>query len=163
MPYLSGFSGKSLFMDPDMIVTGDICELIDMADPAEAPVHVMKDQPRFEWPSVMVFNNGCCKALTPGYVDNEENGMFDFAWSGRDGGKIGSFPAEWNHCIGYQEPKKAKLYHYTQGIPCWPETMGIEDEPWQQTFRDAVSTVSWQELMGGSIHAEAVMKRVNQS
>ena len=138
-------------MDPDMIVEGDVCELIDLA---EAPVSVVKNQPRFEWPSMMLFSCDQCTKLTPKFVSDDSNALFDFAWADL----VGNLPPEWNHCIGYQEPKEARLYHYTMGIPCWPETDGIEDEPWKRAYFEGNSTVSWEELMGGSVHADAVRK-----
>lgn len=146
-----------MFMDPDMIVTGDVCELIDSCG-CDAAVHVVKDQPKFEWASMMVFCNARCRTLTPEYVQDEANPMFDMAWSNAEG-DIGR---EWNHCIGYAESEaEPKLHHYTQGIPCWPETKGVEDGPWHQAFQEANSTVSWRELMGDSIHAQPVMERLS--
>lgn len=155
VPYLSGFEGVSVFMDPDMVVGGDIYELDGLVRNG-APVHVVKDQPRFEWPSMMVFNNAKCTDLTPEYVDDESNSLFDFGWAD----EIGDLPSEWNYCIGYAAQKDAKLYHYTQGIPCWPETADLEPEHWDKEFKMANSTVSWKELMGNSIHAEPVISRM---
>lgn len=159
VPYLTDFQGKSMFMDPDMIVTGDVCELLDNVDIAEASVFVVKDQPQFEWPSMMVFSGPKSRYLTPEYVQNEENALFDMKWAL----SVGELDPEWNHCITYQEPKEAKLYHYTAGLPIWPETTGIapEEAVFNQYFRDAVSSVGWQELMGNSVHAEHLRKLRN--
>ena len=63
VPYLCGFKGKALFLDADMVVTGDISELFEQ-DELYA-VAVQQDQPKFEWPSVMFFNCGACIRLTP--------------------------------------------------------------------------------------------------
>lgn len=147
-----------------MIVTGDICELLDMADPISGAVQVMKEQPEFEWPSVMLFNNTRCKKLTPEYVDNPDNVMFDFAWTdGQIRPEIGEIPPEWNYCIGYSErPESVKLWHYTQGLPVWPETDGVESHAFWNHFHDSISTVTWKELMGNSVHAEPVMRRLNE-
>lgn len=145
-----------MFMDPDMIVTGDVCQLMDDYG-CDASVHVVKDQPRFEWASMMVFCNARCRKLTPEYVDDENNVLMDFEWSNN----TSSIDKAWNYCVGYEEkPEKAHLYHYTQGIPCWPETAGVEPDPWVNTFKEANSSVSWAELMGPSIHAEPVMERL---
>src|SRR6185295_15933969 len=64
VPYLCGFRGKALFLDADMIVTGDIADLFEIADHASS-VLVNKDQDRFEWASAMLFNCDHCKKLTP--------------------------------------------------------------------------------------------------
>ena len=123
VPYLCGFhhGQKAIFLDSDMLVTGDICELADEA-PLNVPVSVVKSLDKFEWPSVMVFNCGHSdnKTLTPEWIDNVENHPNKFEWvkKGHDG--IGDLPEEWNFCIGYSDPKKgkeAKLLHYTMGTP----------------------------------------------
>lgn len=156
VPYLSDFVGRSVFMDADMVVTGDIKELFDSVD-GLAAVSVMQEQPKFEWASLMVFNNGACKQLTPKFIDDENNALFDLAWAR----SVGHVPPEWNHCVGYQEPKEASLYHYTQGLPCFPETKGLpEDAPWEAAKRHMLSTVEWKELMGKSVHAKPVLQRM---
>jgi hypothetical protein len=155
-PWLCGFRGWSIFMDADILVTGDIAELLDAADDAY-DVQVMQEQPRFEWPSVMLFNNARCQTLTPEYIDSPDNKLYDFAWAKN----IGSFPAQWNRCVPYgKQEGPAKLYHFTQGIPVWPETRGNypEDELWIRQHRHANSTVEWKELMGNSVHASHTMQ-----
>lgn len=155
VPYLCNFKGQAVFMDADMVVKGDIVELFEKSDPAA--VSVMQNQPRFEWPSVMLFNCGACLRLTPEFVDDEKNKLFDLEWAP----SVGKIPEEWNHCVGYQEPKDAKLYHYTQGLPCWFETKGLpEDSHWQEEHQAMNSTVSWKDLMGGSVHAKPVLQRL---
>lgn len=156
VPYLSEYVGKSVFMDADMVVTGDIKDLFDAADGLKA-VSVMQEQPKFEWASVMVFNNGCCKILTPEFVDNQENSLFDLSWAP----SVGELPPEWNHCVGYQEFKESNLYHYTQGLPIFPEVKGlVEDGFFEEERRAMLSSVDWKSLMGSSIHAEPVLRRL---
>lgn len=151
VPWLMGYAGTALFLDGDMIVRGDITELFDYED--GSPVQVVKNKRTFEWPSLMLFNCAECSKLTPKYIEDENNKLFDFAWAK----KVGELPAEWNHCIGYDEPKKAKLLHYTAGIPIFEETkkFGFIEE-WKECQRMANGSVSWQELMGSSVHAEIV-------
>ncbi len=120
-------------------------------------VSVMQDQPKFEWASAMLFNCGACLQLTPEFIDDKENKLFDFSWAPY----IGALSPEWNHCVSYVEPKEAKLYHYTQGLPCFPETKGLpEDRHWEEARRAANGTVSWNELMGKSVHREPVLRRM---
>lgn len=161
-PWLCEFKGTSIFLDADMAVRGDIHELAAAADPM-APVSVVQDQPQFEWPSVMVFQNYLCRTLTPEHIDDQANKLFDFAFAEKAGTRsVGNLPREWNVCLGYTDdvPQDAKLYHWTQGIPCWPETRGLEqDDVWHEEFRAATHTVSWMELMGKSVHFDAVMRR----
>jgi len=153
IPWLCDFKGSALFLDADMVVTGDIVELFNAANYV-SDVQVMKDQPKFEWASAMLFNNARCNVLQPEFIDDTRNPLLDLAWAK----SIGEFPAEWNHCVGYQKPTPSKLYHYTQGIPCWAETAGVEDEPWTDAAMEMVHTVSWSELMGESVHAEKVRR-----
>jgi hypothetical protein len=154
VPYLCGFKGKALFLDADMVVTGDIAELFDHED--MSAVSVMQGQPKFEWASAMLFNCGACLRLTPEFIDDTNNKLMDLEWAPY----VGNFPAEWNHCVGYQDFKEAKLYHYTQGLPCWPETRGLpEDAMWDEERKMLNATVTWKELMGKSVHAEPVLRR----
>jgi hypothetical protein len=155
VPWICDYKGPAIFMDADIVVTGDIAELADATNSATA-VQVMKNQKKFEWASVMLFNCENCAVLTPEFVDDPQNKLLDLEW-----GVVGNLPEEWNHCVGYQEPKTAKLYHFTQGIPCWPETRGnAEDAVWDDAARYMKSTVSWSELMLHSVHAKPVLKRV---
>jgi len=62
-PYLCNYRGTSIFLDADMVVEGDIHELASHMD-GKHSVYVAKHQQRFEWPSMMVFNNEKCQRLT---------------------------------------------------------------------------------------------------
>ena len=149
VPWLCGFRGYAVFMDADIVVTGDIAELFKNPDPSA--VCVMQDQERFEWPSVMLFNNERCTPLTPDFVQDPKNQLFDLSW-----GTVGKFPEAFNQIVGYgvTDPG-AKLWHFTRGIPVWPETQGTpEDAIWFDAMEQANSTCSYAELMGQSIHAE---------
>lgn len=139
-----------------MLVLCDIADLIKQHQCMNA-VSVAQHQKPFEWPSLMVFTNSCCAKLTPEFVDDKENKLFDFAWAKH----IGNIPPEFNHCIGYDEPMpNAKIVHYTQGIPCFPETEDSEfREQWLEEYSNCRSTVPWAEIMGRSVHEEAVMAR----
>ena len=94
------------------------------------------------------------KALTPEYV--EQDNPFKWGWlDGQDSSWIGELPAEWNHLVGYDEPRNdAKLIHYTMGIPPYPETAMCEyAEAWTQEHQTMNSAVPWAQLMGQSVHA----------
>jgi lipopolysaccharide biosynthesis glycosyltransferase len=156
VPYLCDYQGLAVFMDADMVVKGDVSEL-HMCGDSGLPVHVMKAQPKFEWASVMVFNCDKCRVLTPEFIESDQD-IFGLGWANGD---VGEIPDEWNHCVGYQDPKQAKLYHYTQGLPCWPETQGLaEDQAWQSESALIAKTVTWKELMGKSVHAKPVLDRL---
>ena len=139
VPYLSNYSGYSVFIDSDMLCLGDVHELEWLlTEQPEASIAVVKHDyepkpgikflgnpqvayPRKNWSSVMVFNNVRCQHLTPDYV-NQATGaqLHRFEWL-RDQ-DIGELPLEWNYLVGeYSAGAKAKLLHYTQGGPWFPE------------------------------------------
>lgn len=159
VPWLSSYEGTSIFLDSDCLCRSDVAELLayPMAYP-ETAVFVSQNKLRFEWASVMVFNNAQCRILTPDYVQEKTHPLFDFAWAPQ----VGALQPLWNHLVGYDDPNPdAKLVHYTQGIPCWAETKDCEHaQGWAQTAKRAISTVSFQELMGKSVHIAAMKKKV---
>ena len=85
VPHLCDYQGWALFMDCDMLMTGDVAELWDLRDEACALMCVQHDYqpssevkflgrpqtryPRKNWSSVMLFNNARCRALTPERVE----------------------------------------------------------------------------------------------
>ena len=151
VPYLCGYEGWALFLDIDMLVRGDIAELFDLADDKYA-VMISKNELRFEWASAMLFNCAKCKILTPDYIEKAE-GLHIINWVKEE--EIGELPGEWNHLVGYDKPRdNPKLIHFTQGIPCFPETDDCEHaNPWRKEAQFAVSARSWVSLMGTSAHA----------
>lgn len=137
-PYLSGYTGWSVFMDCDMLVLRDIAELWKLRDERYAVMvvkhnHVPKESVKFlgepqskyekkNWSSVMLFNNARCRALTTDYV-NRASGLelHQFKWLETDD-LIGALPNMWNHLVGYNPGRTdAALVHYTLGGPYFPE------------------------------------------
>lgn len=158
VPHLCEYQGNALFMDADMLCLGDVYDLAKIADP-EAAVSVVKN-PRFqfEWPSMMYFNNALCKNLTPAFIETGNPQLLKWA------AKVGSLPSQWNHLVGYDKPRKdAKNVHFTQGIPCFPETFddeyGVE---WREELHRSTATVPWAEIMGDSVHAQPVLERMKK-
>lgn len=159
VPSLCNFDGYAVFMDADMLAQADIGDLLAIArnDPTKA-VWVVKNQLKYEWASMMVFNCGHPDntwLAMPGL--ETANGLHQIRWTEA----VGELPAEWNHLVGYDAPiENPKLLHYTQGIPVWPETAGggYKDE-WDREARAAGSARPWLELMGNSVHFETVMRR----
>lgn len=156
VPYLCDYEGYAVFMDADMVCLTDINELFEIAKQSDDSVHVVKHAMRFEWPSLMVFNNTKCKNLTLEHIETESPARLDWAES------VGELPSEYNHLVGYDAPnQEAKIVHFTQGIPCWPETDSCEfAEEWQAEKQAALNTCTWKDLMGKSVHAEPVLKRL---
>lgn len=152
------YEGIGIFCDEDMVVTGDIWELFSHCSKLPEPwdCAVVKSLPRFEWPSVIAFNNKRLTHLTTEYVDDPDNDLFSFEWAQH----VAELPEEWNHCCGIQTPKEAKLYHWTQGIPYWLETRGLpEDGIWFKAFEEMVKTEDWVTFHRNTVHFKPVMKR----
>lgn len=135
VPYLSNFDGYSLFMDCDMLVQFDICDvmLYPLADPGKAVYVCPHDYtpktatkflgqeqtvyPRKNWSSFMVFDNARCQALTPDYV-NTATGLqlHRFQWTTDD--QLGFLPLDLNHLVGeYESKPDARILHWTLGGP----------------------------------------------
>jgi lipopolysaccharide biosynthesis glycosyltransferase len=130
-------------MDCDMLMLDDIVRLWALRDDRYAVMCVKHDhRPREEtkflgavqtkyekknWSSVMLFNNGLCRALTPEYV-NRATGLelHQFKWL-KDEALIGAIPHRWNHLVGFDPPDRdVSLVHYTLGGPYFDEYRGCE-------------------------------------
>lgn len=158
-PYLCGYQGISVFMDADMLCMGDVHELREYVT-GEHSVYVVKNDEKFEWASMMVFDNEKCQALTPEWIDDEANKPQTFDWAE----SVGELPTEWNHCVGYDpERADAKLAHFTMGIPHFEEMRGCEySQQWWDEYHSMIRGCSWLELMGKSIHAKKILPRYFQ-
>lgn len=156
VPYLCNYEGYAVFIDADMVCLTDVNELFEIAKNSDDSVHVVKSHMKFEWPSLMVFNNAKCKNLTLEHIEKDSPAKLEWAES------VGELPKEYNHLVGYDEPSpEAKIIHFTQGIPCWHETNTCEfAEEWEAEKQAALMTCTWKELMGKSVHAEPVLKRM---
>jgi hypothetical protein len=115
-------------------------------------MHVPKEETKFlgavqtkyekkNWSSVMLLNCARCTALTPDYV-NRATGLelHQFKWLGNDD-LIGSIPAQWNHLVGYDAPRRdASLVHYTIGGPWFREYEQCEyADEWRAELRDMLA------------------------
>lgn len=158
VPYLCRFLGQALYLDGDMLVRGDIAELIDKANPRSG-VNVVKhdyktkfptkylgnkneDYPRKNWSSVVLWD--CAfypnRVLTPEFIAKATGSyLHRFQWLSDD--QIGSLPKEWNHLtMEYSPNPDAKLYHYTLGIPAFDGYQAQEGaEEWRKTLTEALA------------------------
>jgi hypothetical protein len=143
VPYLSDYTGHSIFMDCDMLVLDDIAELWSLRDsayalqvvkhdhrPRETVKFLKQTQTAYEkknWSSVMLFNNEKCTSLTPEYVSTASGlDLHQFKWLNGDQ-HIGGLPHRWNHLVDYDPPSKdVSLAHYTLGGPYFPEYVNCE-------------------------------------
>ena len=152
-PWLSGYSGWSLFMDCDMLVRGDIADLFALADERFAVMccrhdYVPRDETKFlnhaqvkyakkNWSSVMLLNNARCRALTPEYVQSASGlDLHQFRWLSSDD-DVGALPLMWNWLVGeYDYDAGARIAHFTRGGPYFEAyaTCDYADE-WRGTLQ----------------------------
>ena len=161
VPWLCDYEGHALFLDGDTITLGDVAELPWTAEAAVSVVPhttVKKNgetvNVQFERPSVMLFNCAACRTLTPEYIQSGKPQSLEWAAS------IGTLPPEWNYLVGYSTGGNAKLAHFTMGLPIFEET--AQDEfaaEWTEIATYAGKTCSWEEIMGGSVHAKWKVKQ----
>jgi lipopolysaccharide biosynthesis glycosyltransferase len=155
IPYLSEYSGYSIFMDCDMLMVDDIAKLWTLRDDRYAVQLVQHDhrpnekrkflgavQTVYEkknWSSVMLFNNRRCSVLTPEYVSKASGlELHQFKWLDDDS-LIGALPRQWNHLVGYDDKSStASLVHFTLGGPYFPEYANCEYAQEWRTEREAM-------------------------
>ena len=159
VPWLCNYEGRAVFVDPDIILNGDICELYDTEFyGALACPKVQNPRRNFERPAVMVFNCEQCKILTPEWIESKENHPNSLQWAD----SIHPIQPDWNHLVGYDDPAPARLVHFTCGIPHQgpgqpPAVAACEyAAAWQEEANEMMKTVSWKVLMGPSVHRKVV-------
>jgi hypothetical protein len=155
-PYLSDYTGWSVFMDCDMLMLRDIDKLWRLRDDRYAVMvvqhdHVPNESVKFlgepqttyekkNWSSVMLFNNARCRALTPDYVNRAPGlELHQFKWLESED-LIGALPHEWNHLVGYDPPNtNVALVHFTLGGPYFPEHADCEYADEWRAEQDAMT------------------------
>jgi hypothetical protein len=135
VPYLSGYSGLSIFIDCDMLCQADIHELLFYVEQVRnKAVYVCQHEytpktetkmegqvqsvyPKKNWSSLMVFRNTYCRDLTPDVVNRAAPSyLHQFNWIPEQW--VGSLPLSWNWLVGeYATKPDAKMLHYTLGGP----------------------------------------------
>lgn len=157
VPWLCDYQGHALFVDGDTMARADVAKLPWDTEHAVSVVPhttVEKDGVQvgvqFERPSVMLFNCAKCSMLTPEFIENDKPTSLS-TWAE----SIGELPREWNHLVGYDAPSdQTALAHFTMGIPCFAETRTDEfADEWVAIHKHMNGTVSWESIMGNSVHA----------
>ena len=161
IPQLCNWTGFALFADgADMLLRADINELWGMRNPDYA-VQVVKheyktkhprkylgteleadnqDYPRKNWSSLVIWNCG-----HPAHLEARENlsgtdGKYLHRFSWLNDEEIGSLPVEWNWLADeYGENYKAKLLHWTAGIPGFYQ---YRNAPHASEWKDCVRQVT---------------------
>lgn len=139
VPYLSDYTGWSLYMDCDMLCRADIATLAAEVErqPDKAVLvckhdYVPKSERKFfdqvqtkyarkNWSSLMLFNNERCRALSPDYVSSASGlELHRLAWT--EDRSIGELEPEWNWLVGeFPHNPAARIVHFTLGGPYFPD------------------------------------------
>ena len=136
VPYLSKFTGYSIFCDCDFLFLVDPSDVLIDVDPQKAvsvvqhPGYIPNSQLKMDgipqqiayiknWASFIVFNNEHPKnkILTPEYLNNHRPGLDFHQLRWLDDEDIGSLPMEWNCLDDYYHLKSPNAIHYTDGGP----------------------------------------------
>ena len=132
---MQGFRGWAIWADGDMLCRADIKELWDLREcgfdvmvvkhdyRTKHPVKYLgarnEDYPNKNWSSMMLMNCGNAAWRRPSYkaLFNGPAGLLH-RFSFLEDERIGDLPKEWNWLVSeYSYNPKAKLVHYTIGIP----------------------------------------------
>jgi len=155
VPWLCNYEGHALFLDADMFLVSDICEMTQYFNDDHA-ISVVRSIAQFEQSSVMLFNNAHPKnaQLTPDFIQHTADNLHGLCWL--EQGEIGEMDSKWNQLVGYQECRGTSgNLHFTMGVPAFPETSTSEfGQIWTDCAKRAIGvTKSWGEIMGPSVHS----------
>jgi len=155
VPWLCNYEGHALFLDADMFLVSDICEMTQYFNDEHA-ISVVRSIAQFEQSSVMLFNNAHPKnaVLTPDFIQHTQDNLHGLCWLAAE--DIGEMDGKWNQLVGYQPCQGASgNLHFTMGVPAFPETSTSEfGQIWTDCAKRAIGvTRGWPEIMGPSVHS----------
>jgi hypothetical protein len=134
VPYFSGYSGWSLYLDCDMLFLDDVARLWALRDERYAVMVVKHDYTpstphklfgerqtsyaKKNWSSLMLFNNPLCRVLSPEYVSIASGlALHQFQWLESEE-LVGGLPLGWNFLVGEYPPNSdVRNFHFTLGGP----------------------------------------------
>lgn len=158
VPWLCHFEGVAVFLDADILCTGDLKYLPwDMQASPTFSLACADTKPAYERAAVMLFN---CEhpdhaKLTPEYIETTDEPLHLCKWT-----EPHQLPNRFNFLVGYDDPAWCKgqtptLIHYTKGVPAWPETANCDyaDHWIDARARAFTPACDWSTIMGPSNHA----------
>jgi len=148
VPYLMDYRGHAIFVDgADMLCLADIAELWKLKDHSKAIQCVQHEEystlqtkmwnqenrkyPKKNWSSLMIINCDYHHShkLTPELVSLAPGAyLHQFDWTNEE--RIGALPKEWNVLVGHQDIDKAKILHFTNGLPVIHPSDVVADAMW---------------------------------
>lgn len=158
VPWLCHFEGEALFLDADILCTGDIAGILEGLPAHHWAVAACRTKPEYERSAVMLFNCASenVRGLTPEFIEQTTLPLHLLSWPAI----VHWLPNRFNFLVSYDDPawcqgKTPTLIHYTKGVPAWPETANCD---FAQLWIDARArafkpAVDWSTIMGNSNHA----------
>jgi len=154
VPYLSNYSGWSVFVDCDFIFLDDINSISSFLDTTHTLFVVKHDYtpktdkkmeskiqtiyPRKNWSSLMVFNceHTSIKTLTPDLI-NTSSGLYLHRFMWLDDKFIGNLPYKFNFLVGYYDKNTVSPIgvHFTDG------------GPWLDSYKDVEFSAEYFKLL----------------
>ena len=150
-PYLSDYTGWSIFMDCDMLFQDDITKLWNLQDDTYDVMvvkhqYIPKSERKFDgekqtpytmknWSSLMMFNNSKCQNLTLDYVNTAHGlDLHQFKWASN----VGELPKTWNWLADeYEYKEDVSNIHFTLGGPWFKDGIGSYNKSdYEQTWID---------------------------
>lgn len=146
VPYISASRGWTLFMDCDVLLTGDLNAVFDGLDPSKAIYVVQHDYqpanavkmdgraqtvyPRKNWSSFIIFNGSHpdVQALTPDVVNTASpSALHRFEWISNESA-IGALDLEWNFLEGEYPVRESppRVIHFTNGGPWFDQWQAVD-------------------------------------
>lgn len=136
-PYIWGYKGFTIYMDPDMLCLCDAKEIAELIDPQYVvqvvehdytPAHTTKfvgqqtfpqtTYARKNWSSFIIFNNEKCQTIYTHETINTLPGFMLHSFANLEDNLIGSLPKEYNYLVGEEnQAEKPKIIHFTNGMP----------------------------------------------
>jgi hypothetical protein len=155
-----GYRGWGVWAECDMLCLADIEELMALADSRCGAMVVQHsyrtkhktkflgqsnpDYERKNWTSLMLINaaHASWQRIPWGYRKDGAQVPYSLEDLHRlkfMDDRVGALPKEWNHLVSEYKPNpKAKIVHYTIGLPIWPEYENCEYAPEWRKERDAM-------------------------
>jgi hypothetical protein len=129
IPELCGYAGRALYLDPDMLVLGDIAELAGLTFGDHTMLCTHQPAPPPQWEGDPKFRPGRNSAVmlldcsrlhwdVAEFIDGLDDGRYTYRELVRELSVFGpdeiadTIPVEWNHLERY-EPGVTRLLHYT--------------------------------------------------
>jgi len=161
VPELMGYEGRAIYLDADMILFSNICELYDMPMDGKSVL-------RTRDPSVLLIDCERCRWDVRALIEKADaiGGScwnMDARYQVIQGDHVGTIPEHWNHRDVYDEGE-TKLLHFTNmSTQPWPNHRHdtIPDHPLGDLWFQALAETVQSGLLSAEEIPECLRERIN--